>query len=165
MPVLLRGYRERGRGVLGSRSNRGPGVSSYRNARRTGAGEHRVTARDLSETGNCYVVAFQYMLEHPSQEGLLLCHGLVYGQGRMEGLRFGHAWNEIGDVVIDNSNGVYFEGSKSEYYRIGKIDPKDVRCYTAKEAFELGLKYRHYGPWDPAVEGVYDAVTGERLDE
>lgn len=75
MPVLLRGYRERGRGVLGSRSNRGPGVSSYRNARRTGAGEHRVTARDLSETGNCYVVAFQYMLEYPSQEGLLLCHG------------------------------------------------------------------------------------------
>ena len=50
--------------------------------------------------GDCYVQAYRYMQSHPD---VTLVHGIVTGQGPIQGLQYNHAWIEDGDMVIDKT--------------------------------------------------------------
>lgn len=107
-------------------------------------------------TGDCYQAAGRYMMDHGivGGEDIRLVHGEVRGQGPIEGIRFGHAWIEQGDTVIDVANGKVSQLPKALYYAFGGIYPDlppfkpNIHVYTPEEAREKILEYKHWGPWD-----------------
>lgn len=111
----------------------------------------------ISETkkgkGDCFHVAGRNVLDAPSDD-LKLVHAMVTGQGPLEGKRFAHAWNEIGDVVLDYSNGRKIVMRKDQYYKLGNVDtsPGNIAVYDGMDAIKNMAKYKHWGPWDLADE-------------
>lgn len=97
--------------------------------------------------GDCYIVAGHYIVESKANN-ILLCHGIVSGRGKLKGLRIGHAWIEMGDVVLDHSNWGSIVMRKEQYYKIGEIKELDVKKYAKAEAIKLMLKTKHYGSWE-----------------
>lgn len=99
--------------------------------------------------GDCYQAAANYVIEHAilgQDKHLVLVHGLVTGQGAIEGIQYGHAWVEDGDTVIDVSNGRNLRLPKDLYYTIGHIT--HTFEYKAEEAQKKLLQTEKYGPWD-----------------
>jgi hypothetical protein len=97
--------------------------------------------------GDCYEAAAKLLYAHRSCPGIVLVHGTVTGQGPIAGMRYGHAWLEVGDVVLDASNGRFVCTRKSTYYAAGEIrDP--VARYDFEAAARQMLETRHYGPWE-----------------
>lgn len=101
---------------------------------------------------------------------LYLCHGIPYGQaGNAAGLRYWHAWIEIGDpaapegVVVDWSNGKIGDTpfKRTAYYRIGQIDPAMVLRYTRRDARRFAIRTDHAGPWEERPE--HEALITGRL--
>lgn len=105
--------------------------------------------------GNCYEAAIMSLLDIARQTGHneigRVCHGEPLGEaGPPKGLRFGHAWVEVGSsLVIDDSNGKEWTGLKADYYRRGAIHPAEVRRYTLAEVQERVEVFGHTGPWHP----------------
>ena len=99
--------------------------------------------------GDCFEVAGRAMID-PKIPGLKLVHAYVSGQDKLEGKRFPHAWNEVGDVVFDNSNGRNIVLRKEQYYDIGKVveKPGEYAVYNDIEAKTKMIRNKHYGPWD-----------------
>jgi hypothetical protein len=99
--------------------------------------------------GDCFEVAGKFILENPGLPATLV-HAMVTGQGKISGIRFSHAWVEIGDVVFDYSNGRRIVVRKEQYYKLGKV--KKVRgqyaAYDYDQAVEKMRKTLNYGPWD-----------------
>ena len=65
---------------------------------------------NLPGGGDCFESALKELMgSNPfgkdHMDNMTLVHAAVTGQGEIEGVKHGHAWNEIGDVVIDKSNG------------------------------------------------------------
>ena len=83
---------------------------------------------------------------------LLLVHAVVTPvSGPLRNVRHLHAWNEIGDNVIDNSNGRDIVLPKEIYYALGGIDPNnkdDYKVYDARAAREHMINSGTYGPWE-----------------
>lgn len=118
--------------------------------------------------GDCYRSALDRLVElwlKGKSDGWALCHGMVTGQGPIEGLRTDHAWLERTVhlpgvnfpllIIWDHSNGQSFEGPAALYYLIGQIDPMEVRRYDFKQARAMVTKHGHYGPWeDEDAEGT-----------
>jgi hypothetical protein len=108
-----------------------------------------VPTPDLPAEGDCYELAFgQVLALHFSAEPML-----VHGRPtltRPPFCQYGHAWVEVGDLVLDPSGKAI---PKALYYAVGKIDPALCVRYTAQQALKCSWKHKHYGPW----EGV-DAV-------
>ena len=79
-----------------------------------------------------------------------MVHAYVYGQGALEGRRFEHAWNEQGDVVLDNSNGRNVVIRKEQYYPLGGVveEAGAYATYNKEDTMINMLKHGHYGPWD-----------------
>ena len=81
--------------------------------------------KKLKVDGTCYVDAYHYMDSH---RNLTLVHGLVTGQGDIEGIRYNHAWVEDGDTVIDAAlkgrGRDNYKFPKDLYYAIGDIKSK-----------------------------------------
>ena len=118
------------------------------------------------DSGDCYEAAANYVINHSGivpflvppgatpNPKLILVHGEVTGQGRLEGTKYGHAWIEDSETVIDQSNGRDLRLPKMIYYAIARIVPEfppfepNLHKYTAEEARRNLLKYKHYGPWD-----------------
>jgi hypothetical protein len=97
--------------------------------------------------GDCYSAAGKYILDHPHKPDLFfLVHGIVTGQGPIAGIKYGHAWVEEGDLVIEVSNGRNLRLPKAVYYALGQIE-KTIR-YSATEAVKKMLSSHHFGPWD-----------------
>ena len=96
--------------------------------------------------GDCYSAAGKYILDHPHKPDLFLVHGIVTGQGPIAGIKYGHAWVEEGDLVIEVSNGRNLRLPKAAYYALGQIE-KTIR-YSATEAVKKMLDSHHFGPWD-----------------
>jgi hypothetical protein len=90
--------------------------------------------------GDCYEVAGRKVMEDTH---LLLCHGVTHNT--LTGRFMGHAWNELGDMVFDFSNGNNIVMERKRYYKLGRI--KKVRKYTSEEAMKLMLKHENFGPW------------------
>lgn len=104
-----------------------------------------MNVRELPDgEGDCYKVACDTVLNSPAID-MLLCHGIATGQGKIKGTRFGHAWVEIGDTVIDFSNGLQVMISRERYYEIGKLT--DVAKYDREQVWAMLDKHEHYGPW------------------
>ena len=122
--------------------------------------------------GDCYEAAGQYMMKEctfgKDDCGLVLVHGEVGGQGHLEGIRYGHAWVEDGDTVIDKSNGRDIRMPKAFYYMIGRISREtfdddgynpaggqNVHRYPWSEARGKIMEYEHWGPWDLETSSGY----------
>lgn len=106
--------------------------------------------------GDCYEAAFHYILDHclgmaveNPNHNLRLVHGEVAGQGPLEGVTFGHAWVEDGDIVIDQSNGRDIVMPKALYYAAGRIaELGNYHVYTPEEARDKCIQHGTYGAWD-----------------
>ncbi len=100
-----------------------------------------------ASAGDCFEAAGREVLfgGDPSAE---LCHGAVDGQGRLEGLRFGHAWVESGGLCIDLSRGGGLRLAKPLYYGLGGIRWPEVRRYSRQDARRMVLEHGRWGPWE-----------------
>ena len=103
-----------------------------------------------NKAGDCYMVSAKYLENEyfKGNKNLVLVHGEVEGQGAIRGLRYGHAWVENGDMVIDKSNGKNLEIPKVIYYSIGNIKPNEVFKYNYEQMLKKTLESGHWGPWD-----------------
>ena len=98
--------------------------------------------------GNCYQTAWQTFYSNIAKKPLL-CHGVVVGKGRLDGVKFTHAWVEIGDRVIDETMSISRYGiSKEAYYQLGNIDPKLVFKYDSAQVSKKAVEWGTYGPWE-----------------
>lgn len=108
----------------------------------------------MSAQGDCYEAAGNYMMQaalEGDERKLTLVHGEVTGQGPLHGVKFGHAWVEIGGMVIDKSNGRNLKMPKEMYYAIGKIGSNTHR-YTMKQFRRKAVQTGVWGPWDLETE-------------
>ena len=111
---------------------------------------------DFPSGGDCFESALQELMHSnpfgkDHMENMTLVHAAVTGQGEIEGLKHGHAWNEIGDIVLDKSNGRNIVMRKEDYYRAGNIDPNNTnefKRYTRQEMAKMVSKFKTYGPWE-----------------
>jgi hypothetical protein len=127
----------------------------------------------LSGEGDCYPTANRLVMDKigaPDEDNWRAVHGVVSGQGELEGVRFGHAWVEetqrfplpentppeireqFGDVtftvVHDKSNGNDVTMPAEMYYGLGQIDEATVRRYTPTETARNMARSMHHGPWE-----------------
>jgi hypothetical protein len=113
-----------------------------------------MTAAELEGDGDCYVVAYELVVDHP--DTYLLCHGWPTGQGPIAGLVHGHAWVEYETdgypIVVERSNGHDLELPADLYYAIGHINPDHIVRYTAQEARAAAVEHGTYGPWNGEPE-------------
>lgn len=105
------------------------------------------------QLGDCYKSAGDFCMLAPVEfiGEPYLVHAEVKGQGKAEGIRFGHAWVEDDENVYDFSNGREIVMPKVIYYAIGDIqtkNPKKYLKYTIPEARAKMLKTKNYGSWD-----------------
>lgn len=100
--------------------------------------------------GDCFVAAGRYIMEHLSEEGLVLVHGIATGRGPIAGIQFAHAWLEKGETVIDVSNNRHIEMPKAVYYALGNIST--TFKYTWEEANKKMLETKKWGPWEFETE-------------
>lgn len=99
------------------------------------------------KAGDCYEAAAKFVIAHDACAEIRLVHGEVTGTGgAVKGIRYGHAWVELGSVVIDPSNGRCLVASRGHYYAAGSVG--DTRTYTPEEAMRIMLATKHYGPWE-----------------
>lgn len=108
--------------------------------------------------GDCYEVAGRMAIlglsKAPNGEKFLgnpkVVHGEVEGQGKIKGIRYGHAWIEDDVYVYDFSNGRNLMLLKEVYYYLGKIiqDKPKLYKYTFRQAREKMIETGEYGPWD-----------------
>jgi hypothetical protein len=98
--------------------------------------------------GDCYPAAARFLLSLGRNTDARLVHGVVSGQGKLAGVRFGHAWVEINGWVIDPSNGKKLCMARDRYYQLGKIDPSQSRSYSYQEVLRATVQSGHYGPWE-----------------
>ena len=100
------------------------------------------------ELGDCYVQAYKNFF-HNLSKNPLLCHGVVIGRGKLEGLHFTHAWIEIGDTVIDTTMPIFANGvPKQAYYSIGQVQEDKTFKYDSDQVLEKSRKWGTYGPWE-----------------
>lgn len=103
--------------------------------------------------GRCFDLTADFALQRyrdppESTKNLRLVHGLITGQGPIEGILHGHAWLEFnGRVVFDPSYNWF--GSVADFYEIAR--PKQIIKYTLIEAVQAMLEQGHKGPWEPKL--------------
>jgi len=115
---------------------------------------------DTSWQGNCYLNAIQFVIKY-DEEDYKVCHGIVRGQGRIDGNYISHAWVEDHTHCYDTdarTNNVC-KISKILYYAIGNIKPSEVRRYNRVEVFENISKVDNAGPWDEKL--IHHALNEE----
>jgi hypothetical protein len=112
-------------------------------------------------TGDCYEAAGRYMQNATiagEADNLTLVHGVVSGQGPLEGRRIDHAWIEVEErapgfpisiwLVVDRSMGRNLVLPREVYYRAGQIELDECRRYTPEEAMIEMVRSQHWGPWE-----------------
>ena len=108
-----------------------------------------VLNESLKADGVCYEASYQYFNRN-YKDGMKLVHGLVDGQGPLEGIRYNHAWIEFNGVVIDMTLPPKVQKSLPVvlYRSIGNISKKETFEYSQMEVFEKVQEYKTYGPWE-----------------
>ena len=122
--------------------------------------------------GDCYEAAGKlitgaFMFSQKSMpKGAEMVHGMVDGQGALQGKRYGHAWVETDDTVYDYANGRKLEIPKAVYYGIGNIRKEDNKHYSPDEARKWIMKTKHWGPWEMSgdVVSVYEDIPAKDSD-
>ncbi|MCD6435240.1 MAG: hypothetical protein J7L15_02450 [Clostridiales bacterium] len=102
-----------------------------------------------NKNGDCYIVSYQYIQSNPDVK---LVHGLVHGQGALQGIIYNHAWIEDGNKIIDLTLPRKYQKSLSvkEYYELGKIDK--VFKYDFKDMLSNSMEQGTYGPWEKILQ-------------
>ena len=104
--------------------------------------------------GDCFPVAGRAMLhlqDEMETAGYKMVHALVRGEGKLTGRRFAHAFNRLGNVIFDNSNGNKIMMREENYFKQGGIDPNEKGAYVEYDREQSLLKlakHHHWGPWD-----------------
>ena len=119
----------------------------------------------LEAKGDCYQAGGRLIMNFFGDKDHKLVHGMVSGQGALEGNRFGHCWVESKDTVLDHSNDKKLEIPKDVYYLMGRIDPAECHYYTPKEAAKKMSTVEHWGPWDMTGLTVKDTYGDLGPDE
>jgi len=106
--------------------------------------------RDLSnipeenKNGKCFEVA---VLAALNNQDWVLVHGIVTGQGVLNGIKYVHAWAECNEEVIDLTAPVNLQRLPREvYYALGHVEY--TKKYGHEEIVNNLLKFKHYGPWE-----------------
>lgn len=104
--------------------------------------------------GDCYVHTAEWMMrwgEVFGEEGALPENAkLVQGSPTLRVApyeKYGHAWIEVGDTVLDPTFQPVSRMAKTIYYALGKIDYLENRSYDQGEVRAALLEAKHYGPW------------------
>lgn len=117
-------------------------------------------SQDASPRGDCFVVAAHFVIQHAqkARSVVTLCHGIIVGQGPIEGVRHWHAWAEVTVTekrngfttstryAVDMSNGKAVVEPARSYRALARAER--VWEYTPVEARERMLDTEHYGPWE-----------------
>jgi len=104
---------------------------------------------EINKNGDCYVVSYRYISSHPSKK-IKLVHGLVTGQGALQGLVYNHAWIEEGNKVLDLTlPKKHQKMDKKVYYALGHI--KTTFEYNFQEVMEKSSDIGTYGPWEKVL--------------
>lgn len=133
------------------------------------------STQDPSGPGNCYQNAAEHVV-NSNNKNLRLVHGrprltkdALDSKGNVipRGSRFGHAWVEDGDTVIDPSQNPKKPVTmpKDRYYAIGNIDPAHNRSFDRAAMYKQMVKHRHYGPWGENAKDPDPNVWGPGRDE
>jgi|TARA_R110000823_G_scaffold280983_2_gene399146 hypothetical protein len=104
--------------------------------------------------GDCYPAGGRLIMNFFGDATHKLVHGMVNGQGALEGMRYGHCWVESKDTVLDHSNGRKLEVPKQVYYALGRIDPKECKYYSPEECRKWMLEDGTWGPWEMSGDTV-----------
>ena len=104
--------------------------------------------------GDCYPAGGRLIMNFFGDKNHKLVHGMVNGQGSLEGMRYGHCWVESKDTVLDHSNGRKLEVPKQVYYALGKIDPKECKYYSPEESAKWMVEDGTWGPWEMSGDTV-----------
>jgi len=109
--------------------------------------------RTAGSVGDCYETNGRYFMDRAlfpgKDKNLRLVHGEVTGQGPLEGVKYGHAWVEDGNTVIDVSNGKNVKIPKEVYYNLGQIKKNNnMHVYKPEEFRRKVMQHEHWGPWD-----------------
>ena len=105
-------------------------------------------------TGQCFKKAYEAFFSNISINPLLV-HGVVTGQGKIEGIKYVHAWVEIGDTVIDTTIPLFENGFPREgYYKLARADEKDMFKYNKAQVRSKALEYETYGPWEDELWNI-----------
>ena len=119
--------------------------------------------------GDCFPVAGRFMLhldDKMEKAGMKMVHAIVTGEGELEGRRFGHAFNKLGDVIFDKSNGNDIMMRKEHYFKQGGINPKEKGTYVEYDKEQSIIKmarYKHWGPWD-LDESLLEEIPDEKKE-
>lgn len=98
--------------------------------------------------GDCFVQAWENFFSRQSENPKLV-HAIITGQGKIEGLKYNHAWIEIGDSVIDTTIPIFKDGINKEiYYRLARIEKDLIFKYNRDEVLSNATKHKTYGPWE-----------------
>ena len=122
----------------------------------------------LEGKGDCYQAGGRLIFNYFGDKNAKLVHGMVSGQGALEGSRFGHCWVEWKDKVMDHSNDRQLDLDKQLYYIMGRIDPNECVYYTPEEAAKKMTDIGHWGPWDISgltVKDTYGDLGPEEYKE
>ena len=98
--------------------------------------------------GDCYQAGGRLIMNFFGDKRHKLVHGMVNGQGALEGKRYGHCWVESSNTVLDHSNGRKLEIPKNVYYALGRVKPSQCKYYAPKEAAKFMSEKGHWGPWE-----------------
>lgn len=95
--------------------------------------------------GQCYASAAKWVMEHPDVTSARLAHGTAVGTGgNIVGQEYGHAWVEVGPIVLDTKSG--WVGSRGAFYTAGQI--REVARYDRDQVLENVLRSETWGPWE-----------------
>lgn len=102
-----------------------------------------------NKQGECYTKAYKYQEKHPD---VTLVHGLVSGQGALEGIIYNHAWCEDKGKIIDMTLKPEIQKSLSKelYYAMGNI--RTYFTYTIAERERKAFDEGTYGPWEDVLK-------------
>ena len=133
--------------------------------------------------GNCFGDAFNYIFNEGLIKGntnLQLIHAIICPLiGPLSGVKFGHAWVEDGDKVIDTSRDNKIM-EKEAYYILGGLmnfptdkvremttKEENIHRYSVEDARRMALDKGMYGPWEDSLdEYVLDnEVDHDGLDQ
>ena len=119
----------------------------------------------LEGLGDCYQAGGRLIMNFFGDKEHKLVHGMVNGQGMLEGKRYGHCWVESRDTVLDHSNGRKLEIPKQIYYALGRVNPKECKYYTPEEAAKFMVDKGHWGPWEMSGATVMAEEIPDRKSE
>lgn len=113
---------------------------------------NKSTIPDECKNGDCYQVGYRYFNKNAIKNpNLRLVHGLVTGQGKINGIVYNHCWCEDikEDMVIDMTMPSAFQMvPRVVYYALGKIDEETVYKYDHSQVMAKSVEYGTYGPWE-----------------